>query len=726
MTSLTDDNHNDNIDLDLREDDAAKTDEEAGTINADQSLVCRQNIPKTPPFLFSIYTKSQKLWIILLVSFAATFSGFASNIYFPSIPTIAADLSSSIELINLTVTGYLIFQGLSPTLWGAISDTYGRRVTYICTFIVFIAACVGLAETKSYAQLLVLRCLQSTGSASTIAIGAGVVGDITTREERGGYMGYFQAGLLLPVALGPLIGGALADSLGWRSVFWFLTIYATAFLLVLVALLPETLRSLVGNGSVAPPKYAVSLFSAWSVKHNVESEYSGVTPAKRINVLGSITILLERRPLYTISFVGLFYMVWQMVVTVLSSVFQATYNMSDLQVGLVYLANGVGCMILSAAAIERSIDEGHIIVIHEGYALKLDGWLNKHPGGRLAILHMVGRDATDEINVYHSTHALQRMRAYRIGRITQPWGNLEPPLRRAAIRQRHDISYDEKTQGHRIFDETEARSIQDKTNALKAEHLSRIAFTSAMEQKEIAEGLASMPSVDEHTQLAIAMDFRALHERVKNEGFYDCPYIEYGKELIRYSLLFSTFIYFLRAEWYLTSACFLGIFWQQIMFTAHDAGHRGITGNFVADTLIGAFIADFCCGLSIGWWKSSHNVHHLITNMPEHDPDLQNVPLFATSPTYFRSILSTFYNFTFVWDAVADSLVPYQKYTYYPIMAIARFNLYLLSWLHLMSPRAANLGSAWWTRPVEIFFMAGYWTVFGYGLLWCTLPTWPI
>lgn len=52
------------------------------------------------------------------------------------------------------------------------------------------------------------------------------------------------------------------------------------------------------------------------------------------------------------------------------------------------------------------------------------------------------------------------------------------------------------------------------------------------------------------------------------------------------------------------------------MFTAHDAGHRGITHNFITDTLIGIFIADFCCGLSIGWWKSSHNVHHLVTNHP--------------------------------------------------------------------------------------------------------------
>lgn len=55
--------------------------------------------------------------------------------------------------------------------------------------------------------------------------------------------------------------------------------------------------------------------------------------------------------------------------------------------------------IVSAEQIQKFIAEGQVIVIHEGYALKLDNWLNKHPGGHLAILHMVGKDATDEINV---------------------------------------------------------------------------------------------------------------------------------------------------------------------------------------------------------------------------------------------------------------------------------------------------------------------------------------
>ena len=59
-------------------------------------------------------------------------------------------------------------------------------------------------------------------------------------------------------------------------------------------------------------------------------------------------------------------------------------------------------------------------------------------------------------------------------------------------------------------------------------------------------------------------------------------------------------------------------------------------------------------------------------------------------------------------------------------MGIARFNLYLLSWLHVLSTKSTSLGGskAWWVRPTEISFMCCYWFIFGYCLLWCTLPTW--
>lgn len=301
---------------------------------------------------FSIFTKYQKALIIGIVSVVATLSGFASNIYFPAIPQIAKDLNVSTNLVNLTVTCYMIFQGLSPTFWGALSDSKGRRITFICTLLIFIAACIGLAETRSYAQLLVLRCLQSTGSASTIALGAGVIGDITTRKERGGYMGVFQGGLLLPVAIGPVIGGLLAEKLNWLAVFWFLSIYGAACFLLVVAVLPETLRSIVGNGSVEATGLAKSFLGTFQRRNYLRTKTDCAPVShdcqgkqRKLNLMGSLRVLTHLNTCIAVLFVGVHYMVWQMVLTALSTLAKATYHTSESQIGLIFLANGIGSII---------------------------------------------------------------------------------------------------------------------------------------------------------------------------------------------------------------------------------------------------------------------------------------------------------------------------------------------------------------------------------------------
>ncbi|KAI8193041.1 lysine-specific permease [Colletotrichum sp. SAR 10_65] len=300
--------------------------------------------------LDDIFDKRQKVLIIFLVSTAATFSGFASNIYFPALSTIADDLNVSVELINLTVTTYLIFQGLAPSLWGPISDVKGRKVAYIGTFLVFFGACVGLAEIKTFAGLIILRCVQSMGSASTIAIGSGVIGDITTREERGGFMGVFQAGLLAPVAIGPVIGGALAGSLGWRSIFWFLTIYCGIFLLFLVVLLPETLRSVVGNGRRTPStllqKYPLAYYQRTTkVKWDVGETTPGTAPRKKVDLTAPIRILFSKSAAPITVFLAIYYAVWQMSITAMSTLFKTKYGLSDTHIGLTFIANGAGSII---------------------------------------------------------------------------------------------------------------------------------------------------------------------------------------------------------------------------------------------------------------------------------------------------------------------------------------------------------------------------------------------
>jgi multidrug resistance protein len=274
-------------------------------------------------------------------------SGFASNIYFPALSTIADNLNVSVELVNLTVTSYLIFQGLAPSLWGPISDRKGRRIAYTFSLVLFFGSCVGLAQTNNYATLLVLRCLQSSGSASTISIGSGVIGDITTGSNRGGYMGIFQAGLLAPVAVGPIIGGAISQSLGWLAIFWFLSIYSGSVLLLLTLILPETLRSIIGDGSRLPSNIFIKYPLCWYLRRNNTQLTEHYTPApkKGIDIFGPLHILISREAAPIIIFLAVYYAVWQMSITSMSTLFQDRYGLSETEVGLTFIANGVGSMV---------------------------------------------------------------------------------------------------------------------------------------------------------------------------------------------------------------------------------------------------------------------------------------------------------------------------------------------------------------------------------------------
>jgi MFS family permease len=231
-----------------------------------------------------------------------------------------------------------------------VSDVNGRRTAYTCTLIVSVGACIGLALTKNYATLIILRCLQSAGSASTVAIGSGVIGDITTRAERGGYMGFFQGGMLVPIAVGPVIGGALAGTLGWRSIFWFLTVYSVFLFLLLFLLLPETLRSIVANGGLRPSgilaRYPLNLYQRFTkVQWDPEAASRQLTAKKRIDMLGPFRILTTKHATPIIMFFAVYFTVWQMTLTSMSTLFKTHYGLSEMQTGLTFIANGVGSIV---------------------------------------------------------------------------------------------------------------------------------------------------------------------------------------------------------------------------------------------------------------------------------------------------------------------------------------------------------------------------------------------
>merc|ERR1719389_607213 len=89
----------------------------------------------------------------------------------------------------------------------------------------------------------------------------------------------------------------------------------------------------------------------------------------------------------------------------------------------------------------------------------------------------------------------------------------------------------------------------------------------------------------------------------------------------------------------MSGAAVLGIFWQQLAGIGHDLGHSGVTHDFYLDHIIGSVLSAFM-GLSVGWWKSDHNTHHVVCNAIEHDPNIQHMPMLAITQKIFRVIAS--------------------------------------------------------------------------------------
>ncbi|CAD6442468.1 00978b85-60bf-4ae8-bf6a-ec91b4ab1e7a-CDS [Sclerotinia trifoliorum] len=141
--------------------------------------------------------------------------------------------------------------------------------------------------------------------------------------------------------------------------------------------------------------------------------------------------------------------------------------------------------------------------------------------------------------------------------------------------------------------------------------------------------------------------------------------------------------------------------------------------------MIGITVADFLGGLSLGWWKRNHNIHHIVTNSPEHDPDIEHMPFFAISHRFFSSLYSTYYDRYMKFDAASRFFIRYQQYFYYPILLLGRFNLYILAWTYLLNPvQAPRKGPAWWHRYFEIAGQIFFWFWFGYYTLYLCIPNW--
>jgi MFS family permease len=347
-----------------REETAEQPQDEASDIEP-RNLEALQPTNSAP---FSVFTQSQKRFIVFMVALAGFFSPLSANIYFPALNDLSVYFRTPSAIMNLTLTTYMLFQGIAPTIFGDLADMAGRRPAYLIGFAVYIGACIGIACCDSFAALLVLRCLQSSGSSGTIALGSGVVADIATSAERGVWMGWATSGPMVAPALAPVLGGIFTQFLGWRWIFWFLVIAAGVFVVPFALTFPETGRNVVGNGSVPPQGWNMSLLNYLHVRkgrkesselERTETRESRISAQRALasrrklrfpNPLKAMTIVAEKDVALLLFYNSMVYCAFYDVMASAPQLLEDIYGYDALQIGLCFLPFGFGCFLAPQGA----------------------------------------------------------------------------------------------------------------------------------------------------------------------------------------------------------------------------------------------------------------------------------------------------------------------------------------------------------------------------------------
>ncbi|RKO85458.1 major facilitator superfamily domain-containing protein, partial [Blyttiomyces helicus] len=302
-----------------------------------------------PPY--TVFPNKAKILIVALVSIAGFFSPLAINIYIPALPEISKELGISNSKAMLSVTSFMIFQGISPSFWATAAESYGRRPVYIATFLVFIIANILLAVTDTFTSLILLRCLQAAGSSTVISIGAGTIKDIATADVLGSYIGWYGIGKTMGPCIGPVVGGILAAQWGYRSIFWFLTVTSALFMVVMTLTLPETLRSMVGNGSIPAKGIWAPMVNLYPVPKDIAPDYHSLAPKKeRMDFLEPLKMLFKKDIFILVATNGVVYGAYYTVSTSAPDTFRTLYGLSQMQIGLTFIPSGVGAAIGSVIA----------------------------------------------------------------------------------------------------------------------------------------------------------------------------------------------------------------------------------------------------------------------------------------------------------------------------------------------------------------------------------------
>ena len=123
-----------------------------------------------------------------------------------ALPRIVGDLGG-LNHLSWVVTAYVLASTITTPLYGKLGDLYGRKRLLMTAIVIFLIGSALSGLSHSMDELIAFRAIQGLGAGGLMVGAIATIGDLVSPRERGQYMGYMMAAMMVAMIAGPLVGG---------------------------------------------------------------------------------------------------------------------------------------------------------------------------------------------------------------------------------------------------------------------------------------------------------------------------------------------------------------------------------------------------------------------------------------------------------------------------------------------------------------------------------------
>ncbi len=186
-------------------------------------------------------SRKRRQLILAICCMSLLIVGLDNTIVNVALPSIGRELHTGVRGLQWTVDAYTLVLASLLMLSGSMGDRFGRRRVFQAGLVLFTLGSLLCSAAPSIGWLIFFRMLQAIGGSMLNPVAMSIIRNVfTDARERAQAIGFWGATVGISLALGPVVGGALVQSAGWRSIFWINIPVGLAAVVLTVLFVPES------------------------------------------------------------------------------------------------------------------------------------------------------------------------------------------------------------------------------------------------------------------------------------------------------------------------------------------------------------------------------------------------------------------------------------------------------------------------------------------------------